>query len=214
MSAVAEEVSDEARVAGRADAWSLIREMLKFAAQRDGQWAGIPMPLPDEELVVEPEYPMSAEAVSILGATMRKAVDVEPAEKPRNVFWSSHWRREVVVWNRADGKVEHGIHMGHNSFELMLRTAGMFRGVGRRARAEGVAAARREDHASPVQAVPAHRAFPRALGAQRRVVCISPPAPDGRHQHGDRHDENSVHAVPASHRLLRAFACRRDGADR
>lgn len=108
------------------DRFALVRNMLRKVSQRDCEYAGIPMPLADETLVVEPSYPMPEQVVEILGAKMRRT-DWEPPktdEKPRNVFWSAHYRMDIVVWDRGDGKVVAGIHRGNHKTDLMLRTMG------------------------------------------------------------------------------------------
>lgn len=123
MSAEAAEI--EAKLEG-IDTFALVRNLLRKVSQRDCEYAGIPMPLRDETLVVEPSYPMPEQVVEILGGKMRRT-DWEPTGgdiKPRNVFWSSFYRKEIVVWDSGDGKVAFGIHRGNHKTTMMLHTMG------------------------------------------------------------------------------------------
>jgi hypothetical protein len=70
-------------------------------AERQAEWAGIPMPLDDQQLVVEPSYPW-AEALSRVA---RKPADDEFAGWTRiNSWYAGRYRCEVEIWADPDGK--------------------------------------------------------------------------------------------------------------
>lgn len=83
-----------------------------------GEWAGIPMPMQGQQLVIEPKFNKGRELAEI-GAP-------EPApdtgEKIRNTFWSSKLRGEVLVWEEKDGRIDWGrVGKGHH-FDYDLKT--------------------------------------------------------------------------------------------
>lgn len=84
------------------------------------EWAGIPMLLEGERLVIEPRYPYAK--LSEYGP--KEARDDEPGWKVRNTFWST-WRRcEVVVFEEADGRISRAYLPGVHSLEKQLKTLG------------------------------------------------------------------------------------------
>lgn len=99
------------------DGHAHLRNKLREVARAKSEWAGIPMPLTDERLVIEPRYPFAA-----LGASKE---DDEPRDwKVRNVFWSS-WRRcDVVIFEEADGRITRSYIPGVHSLQKQLRTLG------------------------------------------------------------------------------------------
>ena len=97
----------------------LRRGLGKVAALRD-EWAGIPMPLDGERLVIEPKYRNGA-GLAKIGA---------PAEEPlpddvksRNHWWSDRLRCEVHIWEEG-GKICHGFVSGVHHFGMDLSTLG------------------------------------------------------------------------------------------
>lgn len=78
------------------------REGLRQMAALRNQWAGIPMPLPDFRLVIEPRYPYAS-------AFRTEDEDSEPVDNipvgftVRNCFYSHNSRRVVWVWAVAPG---------------------------------------------------------------------------------------------------------------
>ena len=73
-----------------------------------GHWAGIPMPLDGERLVVEPTYP-HAEALAKMGGKHRNERDEAPDEgwRIRNKWYSLHHRCDIIIMER-DGKIDWG----------------------------------------------------------------------------------------------------------
>jgi hypothetical protein len=102
----------------RFDGHATLRNKLRVVAQSRSEWAGIPMPLEGERLVVEPRYPFAG-----LGN-----IGQEPEEerdwKVRNTFWSTRHRVQVVVFQEANGRVRKGILPGVHNLEKQLRTLG------------------------------------------------------------------------------------------
>lgn len=97
------------------DNFAPLRNGLRGIAEEKEHWAGIPMPLTDLELVVEPKFP-NAVALSEIG----KTGDPLPEDvKVRNVFWSNRLRAEIYIWEEA-GKIQWGVvPLVHGaSFEL------------------------------------------------------------------------------------------------
>lgn len=66
-----------------------------------GEWAGIPVPIEGEQLIVAPQMPFAA--------LFDKPEKPDPASDGwsiRNSFWSSRWRAIIHMVERPDGKVE------------------------------------------------------------------------------------------------------------
>lgn len=102
----------------RFDNFATLRNALQGVAERDCEWAGIPMPLDGQRLVIEPTYP-NAKALSEIGAPKREEL---PANvKVRNIFWSTRWRCRVWVYEE-DGKVGHALTPGAHHVSLDLET--------------------------------------------------------------------------------------------
>lgn len=101
-----------------------LRYFLNELARERSQWGGIPLPLTDHRLVIEPNFPHAAELMS-LGATTT-ATDPSPPPvgfQRRNTFWSVHRRAEVLVWSE-NGRIEWGIVPGPHHFEQDLASLG------------------------------------------------------------------------------------------
>lgn len=103
------------------DGMAGLRNGLRRIANDREDWAGIPLPLAGERLVVEPTYPKAKELMAI------GCKEVDQGEyanaKIRNEFYS--WRRRctVIIWER-DGVIEWGIRSGIHHFTLDLGTLG------------------------------------------------------------------------------------------
>lgn len=97
-----------------------LRAGLARVAEHREDWAGIPMPLADQTLVVEPKYPNAKELMEF----HRKEGDVD--EKPlaiRSAFWSTFRRCTVVIYEK-DGKVEWGYKNGVHHLTEEIQTLG------------------------------------------------------------------------------------------
>lgn len=92
-----------------------------------GEWAGIPMPLEGERLVVEPTYPYAEALMAMCGGDAEERDDDEPdlvGAKVRNTFWSAHKRSDVIIFERTDGRIDWSIQPGANHLGMDLRTLG------------------------------------------------------------------------------------------
>lgn len=101
------------------DTFSGLRNALRHIAKERGHWAGVPMPMQDNPLVVEPKYPH---------AQLFESFYREP-EKPvegatfRNRFYSRHRRCDIYVYEEG-GRVKHGWVPRVHGFTQMLNTIG------------------------------------------------------------------------------------------
>lgn len=91
-----------------------------------GDWAGIPMPLEDRRLVIEPKYPKAQELCDIgIGIDKRKReaeIDADWGDiKIRNRFWSFSKRATVVVYEK-DGRVNFVLDRGPHFVDRLMDT--------------------------------------------------------------------------------------------
>lgn len=108
----------------RHDGFSRVRNALRFMAAERDLWAGIPMPLSDADLIIEPRYP-HASALMMMGAKAAEEKQaVDEGLKVRAVFWSSHLRADVIVMTQADGAITYGIDPGVHHFDHDIKTLG------------------------------------------------------------------------------------------
>lgn len=105
----------------RHDNFAPFRNKIREVAQAQGEWAGIPMPLDDAPLVIEPRYPRAAELMAI----GRKPEPEDRGDlKVRNTFWSSYYRSEIVVIEKPNGHVTYGLIPCANHMDMVLTTLG------------------------------------------------------------------------------------------
>lgn len=118
---------------------ALLREFDPYAALRGGlariaeereEWAGMPMPLDDSPLIVEPTYP-HAQALMAFGSAateegINEAEDREWSQKRklRGRFFSVQRRADVLIWEEPDGRIDWGLHHVIHSFTTQLKTLG------------------------------------------------------------------------------------------
>ena len=109
------------------DGFAPLRNMLRTVAAKRGEWAGIPMPLEGERLVIEPSYP-NAQALMAMCGEREDELPEPIAElidaKVRNSFWSVKKSSDVFIFDRADGKIDWGIVPGANHLTHDLKTLG------------------------------------------------------------------------------------------
>lgn len=103
------------------DGFVHLRKALRNIAANTEEWAGIPMPLDGERLVIEPSYKFAA---------LAKFVEAPPEEgeepsgfKLRNRFHSGLKGRDVYVFEK-DGKIEWGADTTVNHATMELKTLG------------------------------------------------------------------------------------------
>lgn len=103
------------------DSHASLRNALRVMADMKEEWAGIPLPITGQPLVIEPTYPKAAELAAI-GQTEEPFV-WPPGYQLRNVFWSSHRRSDIIVWSQND-KVQWGLQPRTHHFDQDLQTLG------------------------------------------------------------------------------------------
>jgi hypothetical protein len=106
------------------DKFAPFRNKLAKLAQAAGEWAGIPTPLDDHELVVDPGYAFSG---LLEERTRQKRQEKygdgpQPKVKVRNIFFSWKYRCDVAIIE-LDGKVTWRILGAVNQADLLLKTA-------------------------------------------------------------------------------------------
>lgn len=94
------------QAANSLDGFAGLRAGLKAVADRDSLWAGIPMPLDGERLVIEPSFP-NAERLSKIGQKPAEAHELDGWTKV-NEWYSAHHRRHIVVMRKPDGETTWG----------------------------------------------------------------------------------------------------------
>lgn len=97
--------------------WPL-REALRHIAEEKSEWAGIPMPLGDQKLVIEPSWPF-ADALT----------PPEPHGPPdpwfaRNQWFSRQHGCDIILMQRAGGRVTWGKLPAMNHASQQLQTLG------------------------------------------------------------------------------------------
>lgn len=104
----------------RYDGHAFLRNRLREIAQERGDWAGIPMPMSDMRLVVEPRYP-NAQALMAMGPQP----EVEEAGVRQINTWYSPTRRcDILLYRHDDGRVEWGVRPAVHSLNMALNTLG------------------------------------------------------------------------------------------
>lgn len=98
-----------------------LRSVLSEVSQMKEEWAGIPMPLEGERLIIEPTYPY-AEALSTMTAKPREGDD-DDGWRERNRWYSDRHRADIIVMEK-DGKVDWGKLPAFHHFGLDLSTLG------------------------------------------------------------------------------------------
>lgn len=87
-----------------------------------GEWAGIPMPLDGERLIIEPRYP-NAEALMAIGHKPEPPHPMDGATE-RNKWYSMARRCDIHVINMPDGRIDWGITPGFHGLEHAMTTLG------------------------------------------------------------------------------------------
>lgn len=101
------------------DNFSGLRNALRDIAAKRSDWAGIPMPLEDVALVVEPSYP-GAKELELIGKTQGDYEDAKDL-RHRNSFWSTHRRCTIHVVH-YQGRVQWTFTPGVHGFDHQIQT--------------------------------------------------------------------------------------------
>lgn len=105
------------------DGFAAQRNAIRAIAEGIGEWAGVPMPLEDQRLVIEPSYPKGDQLVAIGQKPQEPPDPADERAKFRNRFWSWTRRTDIVVWE-DDGKIQWGSAHLPNQLDLQLQTLG------------------------------------------------------------------------------------------
>lgn len=104
------------------DNFAGLRNDIRRMAGKIGEYAGIPMPLDDDELVVEPSY-RNAVGLIECGKHEEDPDDGDRKILVRNSFWSTSRRCWICVWEDA-GKIGWTPVFENNSFYREIHTIG------------------------------------------------------------------------------------------
>lgn len=97
-----------------------IRNKLRELADMREEWAGYPMPLDGNPLVIEPTF--SVQGLASIG---RKEEEEKDPAKVRNIFWSTKYRCRVAICEDPDGKIWHAPLIGSaNQATTIINTLG------------------------------------------------------------------------------------------
>lgn len=100
----------------RFDNFADTRNKLRFIAQHAAEWAGIPVPVEGESLVIEPSYPYAH-------IFNDKRDDDATGATLVNSFWSRRKRAPCFIWKEPDGKLRGG-YAPRGRIDMELRTLG------------------------------------------------------------------------------------------
>lgn len=104
------------------DTHAALRNKLRIVSELRDEWAGIPMPLENERLVIEPSYPKAAELMAIAFGAEYERAD-EEGYQLRNKFYSHRRRCDVLVMEK-DGRVVFGLDPAFHGLPHAVRTLG------------------------------------------------------------------------------------------
>lgn len=115
--------ADKKKLLDRHDTLAALRDGLGRVARWRHEWAGIPMPLDGQRLVIEPSYP-GAKELSEMGQKPEEPDTEAEGAKIRSQFWSWKKRGDVVIYEK-DGEIRWGVwHMFTHTGKL-LQTLGV-----------------------------------------------------------------------------------------
>lgn len=109
------------RAARSLDGHAPLRDALAQIADQRGEWAGIPMPLDHQRLVIEPTYPW-AKALSAIGDD--PGSDDAEGWTFINQWYCRRWRCDIIIMRSPDGKIVHGKRLAFHHISQELQTIG------------------------------------------------------------------------------------------
>jgi len=104
------------------DSHAHLRNQLRVIAEFKHEWAGLPMPITDQPLVIEPKYPV-AEALMKFGQPERMPANAWATIERRGSFWCTRRRGTILIW-RENGQVQWGYEPGLHHFDHDMQTIG------------------------------------------------------------------------------------------
>lgn len=115
--------ADKLELLRRVDPLADLRRKLGLVAKVKQEWAGIPMPLEGERLVIEPTYPYAAGLSAIGANTEARDPDLAGAERI-NSWYSESQRMYVHVVRLKDGRITAAVAPAGNGVSKLLSTLG------------------------------------------------------------------------------------------
>lgn len=114
--------ADKVRAVEEFDGFATLRNKLRILAEDRGEWAGYPLPIQGERLVVEPTYPRAEELMAIWDDPKEPKEDLNGVAV-RNRFWSDRLRAYVTIVD-DNGKLFWWKEPGIHNLTHQLRTLG------------------------------------------------------------------------------------------
>lgn len=105
------------------DSHAHLRNALRRVAEAKDEWAGIPMPLDGERLVIEPSYPY-AEGLSSIGRRDAGEQDADDGMTLINSWFCSKRKCDIYLMRLTDGRIDWGQMPAIHSLDKQLRTLG------------------------------------------------------------------------------------------
>lgn len=98
-----------------------LRKVAGAVAKQRGLWAGVPIPIEGERLVVEPTYPNADLLMKIGQRAAEPQADTYPV---RSTFYSTRWRIDVHILDLPGGKVGYTFTPAVHGIDKQLSTMG------------------------------------------------------------------------------------------
>lgn len=118
-------LADKRHLLERFDSFAPLRNQLRKISAGTNEFAGIPVPLPDQPMVVDPSYRFADLMVEMGG---RKAAPEIPRAqsdpKIRNAWYSLREHGWIYIFNDEDGKIGHMIDRSELNGGMLLKTIG------------------------------------------------------------------------------------------
>lgn len=108
-----------------ADGFAGLRHGLAEIARREETWAGIPMPIEGQRLIIEPSFPRAAKLMEIGARPAGEGSAEDRGWRLRNRWWSHARRGDILLMEReSDGRIDWGLVAGMHHFNQDLSTLG------------------------------------------------------------------------------------------
>lgn len=87
------------------------RRLSALVAERDGEWSGLPMPIEQHKLTIEPKNPWKDKVAELEQALYPKPADETTPDGATliNQWYSQTRRRNVLIWREPDGRLDWGL---------------------------------------------------------------------------------------------------------
>lgn len=92
---------------------------MRLIAHERGQWSGVPLPMENQRIVIEPRYPQ-ADLLMKIGQPEKEDVE-DPNVRVRNIFWSTRYRCDIYVYEE-NGRVKKVPVPRRNPIDRLINT--------------------------------------------------------------------------------------------